>query len=441
MTDRKLTSPSPIPEGAETAKGRWYIVGLLTLLYGLSFIDRMILALLAQPVALSLGLSDMQLGLLMGAGFAVVYSLAGLPIAHFVDRGNRKLIVTLGVLCWSVLTVASAFARDFSHLLVLRAGVAIGEAVLTPAAVSLIADMFPRKARAAPTAVYASMSSIMASGSFVIGAAALGLSTAIQHSTGLEPWRMTMVFVGAPGILVAAIFYFTTREPIRRMIGGVVVHASIGEGIAHLRKNWKLYAGFFLGAGINVSMAHALISWIPTILVRQQGMETAQAGLVAGMVGLTGGLTAATLWPLLTAWLDKRGRPEGVLISMTLACIVSGVSLVCIGLAPNVQLQIAAAYFGMTGVAAQGAIGTLVIQVFGVPALRARLTSVYLVFTSLLGQAAGPILVVFFSETQGSAVTALSYGVAMTGLVAGILSTLLYGFSALSARHAVVQET
>lgn len=219
MTDRKLTSPSPIPEGAETAKGRWYIVGLLTLLYGLSFIDRMILALLAQPVALSLGLSDMQLGLLMGAGFAVVYSLAGLPIAHFVDRGNRKLIVTLGVLCWSVLTVASAFARDFSHLLVLRAGVAIGEAVLTPAAVSLIADMFPRKARAAPTAVYASMSSIMASGSFVIGAAALGLSTAIQHSTGLEPWRMTMVFVGAPGILVAAIFYFTTREPIRRMIG------------------------------------------------------------------------------------------------------------------------------------------------------------------------------------------------------------------------------
>lgn len=440
MTDRTPTPPAAL-QGAEAAKGRWYIVILLTVLYGLSFIDRMILALLAQPVALSLGLTDMQLGLLMGAGFAVLYSLAGLPIAHFVDRGNRKLIVTLGVVCWSALTVASAFAQDFAHLLVLRAGVAVGEAVLTPAAVSLIADMFPRRARAAPTAVYASMSSIMASGSFVIGAAALGLSTQIQGVTGLEPWRMTMIFVGFPGILVAALFYFSTREPIRRMVEGVVVHASIAEGLAHLRLNWKLYTGFFLGAGMNVSMAHALISWIPTILVRQQGMETAQAGLVAGLIGLTGGLSAATAWPLLTAWLDKRGRPEGVLISMTLASIVSGVSLIGIGLAPTAPLQIAAAYCGMAGVAAQGAIGTLVIQVFGVAPLRARLTSVYLVFTSLLGQAMGPIFVVFFSETQGGAVTALSYGVAMTGLIAGILSTLLYGFSALSARRAVVQET
>lgn len=436
-------SAPPLPPTGETAAnpGRWYIVILLTILYGLSFIDRMILALLAQPVAQSLGLSDLQLGLLMGAGFAVLYSLAGLPIAHFVDRGNRKLIVTLGVLCWSVLTVASAFARDFNHLLVLRAGVAIGEAVLTPAAVSLIADMFPRKSRAAPTAVYASMSSIMASGSFVVGAAALGLAAAVQHATGLEPWRMTMVLVGFPGVVVAALFFFTTREPARRTVEGVVVQASLADLGKHLKVNWKLYIGFFLGAGMNVSMAHALISWTPTILIRQQGMDTAQAGLVAGLIGLTGGLTAATFWPLLTAWMDRRGRPEGVLISMTLACIVSGGSLVCVGIAPTAPLQILAAFFGMAGVAAQGAIGTLVIQVFGAPALRARLTSVYLVFTSLLGQAAGPILVVYFSEAKGGAVTALSYGVAMTGLISGILSALFYGFSALSARRAVVQDT
>src|SRR5580693_699217 len=123
----------------------WYIVGFLTLLFVFSTVDRTILALLAAPVSKSLALTDAQMGLVLGLGFAALYSLAGLPLAQWIDIGTRRTVITAGVLLWSVMTVMSAMARDFTTLLICRAGVAFGEAVLSPAAVSLIADMFPRE--------------------------------------------------------------------------------------------------------------------------------------------------------------------------------------------------------------------------------------------------------------------------------------------------------
>ncbi|HBP1145598.1 MFS transporter [Pseudomonas plecoglossicida] len=150
--------------------GRWYVVAVLAMLYAVSMIDRFVLSVVAQPVTESLGLTNTQMGLLLGAGFAILYSLSGVPIAHLIDKGNRKRIVACGVLFWSLMTAASAFTTDFTSLMICRAGVAIGEAVLTPAAISLIGDMFSRKDRALPTSCYMATSNIMATGSFLLGA-------------------------------------------------------------------------------------------------------------------------------------------------------------------------------------------------------------------------------------------------------------------------------
>ncbi|MBN0210508.1 MFS transporter, partial [Pseudomonas aeruginosa] len=106
-------------------------------LYTVSMIDRFVLSVVAQPVTESLGLTNTQMGMLLGAGFAILYSLSGVPIAHLIDKGNRKRIVACGVLFWSLMTAASAFTTEFTSLMICRAGVAIGEAVLTPAAISL----------------------------------------------------------------------------------------------------------------------------------------------------------------------------------------------------------------------------------------------------------------------------------------------------------------
>ncbi len=127
-------------DAAASLRKAWCSVAFLAVLYAFSFVDRMILALLAEQVSTSLHLSDKEMGLLMGAGFSVVYALAGIPLAGFIDRGNRRNFIFAGVLLWSIMTAASGFAQNFSTLIGLRCGVALGEAVLTPAAISMIAD-------------------------------------------------------------------------------------------------------------------------------------------------------------------------------------------------------------------------------------------------------------------------------------------------------------
>ena len=124
----------------------WYTVTLLGLLYIISWIDRNILALLAQPVSQALGLDDRRMALLLGLGFALLYAVGGLLLGHFVDTRSRRVVVTVGIVTWSVATILSAFATSFGMMLVLRCGVAIGEAVLMPAAISLIGDLFPQAA-------------------------------------------------------------------------------------------------------------------------------------------------------------------------------------------------------------------------------------------------------------------------------------------------------
>ncbi len=201
-----------------TRAGAWYIVGVFAVLLMMSYFDRFILALLANPISQDLDVSDRQMGLLLGFGFAALYALAGLPIAYFLDRGNRVRGVAMGVFVWSVGTIASAFAESYSQLLVMRASVAIGEAVLTPAMVSLIADLFEPKARSGPTSIYIAIGTIMTGGAFVIGGLAVDVAGVIQGS--LLPdwpvWRITLILVGLPGILLAILLLSTVREPARR---------------------------------------------------------------------------------------------------------------------------------------------------------------------------------------------------------------------------------
>lgn len=113
----------------------WYVVGLLCLIAALSYLDRYIIALLADPIINEMGIGATEIGLLIGLGFGLLYALSGVPVAYLIDRGTRVRIVGIGVIVWSLSTLASGFAPNFEILLLTRAGVAIGEAVLVPATV------------------------------------------------------------------------------------------------------------------------------------------------------------------------------------------------------------------------------------------------------------------------------------------------------------------
>lgn len=147
----------------------WWTVALLSALYVLSFIDRLILALLVSPLKAGFGVSDVQLGLVFGPAFGVFYAVLGLPLARVADRGDRRRLIITGVLLWGFATIASGFAGTFALLIVLRIGLAIGEAALTPAAYSMIGDLFAPHRRTLAASIYSGIGNAGAFASFILG--------------------------------------------------------------------------------------------------------------------------------------------------------------------------------------------------------------------------------------------------------------------------------
>jgi MFS family permease len=200
----------------------WYVVIVLMVIYTLSFIDRQILAFLVGPIRADLQISDTAIGLLGGFAFAIFYTLLGLPMGWLADRKSRRGLIAIGLVFWSLMTALCSLARSFGTLFAARIGVGVGEATLTPAAFSLIADYFPREKLARALSVY-SMGILIGSGlAFIVGGAvvqAMNGMPALQVPVlgTMAPWRLTFLIVGLPGLAIALLL-LTVREPVRRNV-------------------------------------------------------------------------------------------------------------------------------------------------------------------------------------------------------------------------------
>ena len=133
---------------------RRYVLGVLVLVYAANFVDRQILSILVQPIKEELGVSDTWMGFLPGITFALFYTIAGIPIARWADRGSRRNLIVIGLALWSAMTALSGLAKNFFHLAAARIGVGVGEATLSPAAHSMISDYYPPEKRATALAIY-----------------------------------------------------------------------------------------------------------------------------------------------------------------------------------------------------------------------------------------------------------------------------------------------
>src|SRR5262245_31711668 len=225
----------------------WYVVGVLTVVYVFSFIDRQILNLLVRPIKTDLGINDTEMSLLMGFSFAVFYTLFGIPLGRLADSRSRRVIIAVGVAAWSLLTAGCGLARRYWQLTLLRMGVGVGEASLSPAAYSLIADYFRPERRATAISAY-SMGIYIGSGlAFVIG----GL--VVEFASGRDQfdlpvvgptraWQLVFFLVGLPGLLVSLLLC-TVKEPKRQGVrpagrGFTVAPAvPLREAWAYLRDN------------------------------------------------------------------------------------------------------------------------------------------------------------------------------------------------------------
>src|SRR5260370_277791 len=219
--------PAPVPSRAEQpyppAGYSWYVVGVLTLVYVFSFIDRQIMSLLVRPLRRDLGISDTQVSVLMGFGFAVFYTFCGIPLGRLADTRSRRSIIAAGLVAWSAFTAMCGLARNFWQMLVWRMGVGVGEASLSPSAYSLITDYFPKEKLATAISVYSAGIYIGAGMSYLLGGIIVRLAS-MQEAWMLpvvgavRPWQVIFFAVGLPGLLVALLMD-TVREPVPRGVG------------------------------------------------------------------------------------------------------------------------------------------------------------------------------------------------------------------------------
>ncbi len=280
----------------------YYALGILTLVYSFNFIDRQLLAILQEAIKVELALSDSQLGLLTGFAFAAFYVTAGIPIARWADRGNRRDIVALSLFIWSFMTAVSGFVQSYLQLLLARIGVGVGEAGGSPPSHAMISDIFPPERRASAIGFYSTGVNIGILFGFLAGGW-------LNEFFG---WRVAFLVVGLPGVLLALLVRMSVREPVRGLSenrqaaqGGV----PFGEVLRVLwsRRSFRHLA---MGAGLNAFCGYAAANWTASFMIRTHGMNTGELGswlaLILGAGGAIGvfggGLLADHLAPRDRRW-------------------------------------------------------------------------------------------------------------------------------------------
>jgi MFS family permease len=295
----------------------WYAVGILTLAYILSYIDRSILALLVGPIRADFAISDTQFSLLHGLAFAIFYTIMGIPIGRWADRTNRRKIIAIGVAAWSLMTALCGLTRNFWQLFLARVGVGVGEAALSPAAYSMIADLFSRERLGRAMGIYASGVFVGIGMSFLIGGLVVDWIAArgFAADSGYSPWQIVFFIVGLPGLIVA-LLVLTIREPPRR---GLPAGLAGGRGIpvrdvlAYMRTHTATYVGHFLGFATLTLVFNAIMSWAPEYFIRTFGMARSEVGFWLGLIVLCFGGTGIIAGGLTSDWLTRRGYTDGPL--------------------------------------------------------------------------------------------------------------------------------
>jgi MFS family permease len=265
--------------------------------------DRQFLTLLVEPIRHDLGLSDVAISLLQGLAFVLFYSIMSLPLAALADRYNRKNIIFAGIALWSFMTAMCGMANNFLSLFLVRLGVGVGEAALTPSALSIIADSFPRDKVTRAVGVFMLATQLGPGTALIFGgaiAAAFSHPVTVPWLGTLKPWQIPFIVAGAVGIpfaLLVGALKEPPRNPATRKEG------SIGALSRQIKTYSRWYLALLGGTAVNATANFAALSWVPAIFMRVYGWPIGTVGLVNGIiVGVAGGAGNLTGTYLADRW-------------------------------------------------------------------------------------------------------------------------------------------
>lgn len=332
----------------------WTVVAILIVTAVLSYTDRQVLSLLVDPIRGELGISDTQISLLLGTAFAVIYGVAGIPLGYLADRTSRRNLIFAGILVWSVGTIACGLSRNFAEIFASRIVVGLGEAALSPAAISLISDYFPPSRRGTAVGLFLSGIAMGNGAAILIGGSVLQLiklgALAATPLAAQAPWRNVLLVIGGPGLLWALVILLV-REPIRRTAEAAPPSGGVADRGAWQTTPWARVVPIYLVLAAASFVDNAVGAWAPTLLIRNFSRDPAQIGLQLGLlltVGFGGGVFIGGV-------LADRAGVSGGWRAKLRVCVYSGLLILPISLlmnSPQYSLVLTGvpAYFALSGI-------------------------------------------------------------------------------------------
>jgi len=393
---------------AVNARGRspWPAVALLLLVYANSFVDRQIISLLVMPIRADLSISDSQFALLNGLAFALFYATLGIPIARWVDRGDRGVILALGTAAWSIFTMLCGRASSFASLFLARVGVGAGEATLVPCIYSLLADYFPAHRRGLAMGVFGSGVYIGMGLALVVGGTVLQMLARFGDVTigplgTFSSWQLVFCIVGAPGLLLAA-FVLLLWEPRRGQYAKTRAKTTVLTRESGVLVTWRegrrAIAGHHLAAAFLAMALYGMVAWAPEYLRRAFGVETAVGGYEIGIVLAVFGTSGVIAGGVLSDRLLRRGIAAARLIVLACAGALACPCLVSFYFVSNVQAALACIACSTFFLAMLTSCGPLGVQELYPSRSRGQGAAIFQLLVTLMGLGVGPAAIAAASD-------------------------------------------
>lgn len=411
----------------------WYATLALMLCYALSFVDRQILGLLVPQIKSDLGINDTGVSLLQGFSFALFYAFMGLPLGRIADSTNRRNLIAICIMLWSLFTAACAGARSFASLFLSRMGVGIGEAGLNPAAFSILSDYFSKERLGAALSVFYMGNLLGSSLALIVG------GTAVQALAGkpeitlpflgtVASWRLTFLIIGLPGLLFA-LLALTVKEPPRKnmaLTSGVPTRLNLVETFKELGGRWKSVAGISLGFVFQAICNYGFTNWVPMYLVRAHGWSIGATGRALGLVILPFGCFGLYCGGYLSERWQRRGMIDGPVRVAIPGAIGILLFLVPAMLVPSAGWALALIGPGFFFMVLPMGTSSAALQVIVPNQLRAQVGALYLFILNLGALTLGPLLPALFTDYLFKEPAMVGRSIALTMSIAGTFMLVVF---------------
>jgi MFS family permease len=422
------TAPNPVAasdaEVFPAPRVAWYVVGSLALINMVSYIERQIPTLLFTPIKKEFALSDTQVSLLAGFAFVLFYVGFGLVIGRLADRLDRKRIIGIGVVLWSLATMSCGLANSFAQLFTARVMVGVGEATLGPSASSMLSDYFPRGKLARALSVYTGAQYLGAGLALIVGSLAIQIVSrmpppVLPYVGQIAPWQTTFLVVGLFGSLVLLPFLFV-REP-RRL--GVTGQAAAGQGVpfgellAFMKLNWRTLTAHFAAFSIVSTLGFGTVAWMPTYFIRVHHWPAHDIGYVYGMMLAVLGAAGVVAGARFAHWLARLGYRDvylrAPLITIVLTAIPASLAVLMPTAPASLALLVVSTFLSSFPVALISA----ALLIITPNQMRGQIGAMFGFLASLLGVGLGPTFIAVITDYVFRNEHAVGYSIATANLI------------------------